>query len=328
MRILVIKLSSLGDLFHALPAVHCIKRGTGAELDWVVQTDYVDLVRCFTDVDRVIPFHRRAFLANISSFLRDIRAHDYDLVIDLQGLWKSALASCMARGGRKIGPSFHREGTWLVYSSVAGPRNRKRHAVEEMMDVVRYLDLPVLDPVFPVAFPLQKLEEPRPRVALMPFSRWPSKNWPLSSFLKLGKELREQMNASIFVVGGPDDAAECKVLAKQLFARNMAGELSLPELGGFLMKMDLVVSNDSGPMHMAAAVGTSVLALFGPTDPVRTGPHGDIHRAMSVSLKCSPCRSRKCRFGDASCLSVLTPEMVGDAAMLMLHRKLVQSRLP
>ncbi len=328
MRILVIKLSSLGDLFHALPAVHCLKRGTGAGIDWVAQTDYVDLVRCFSDVDRVIPFHRRAFFANISSWLREIREQSYDLVIDMQGLWKSALAACTARGGRRIGPSFNREGTRLVYSSVAGPRNRNRHAVEEAMDVVRHLGLPVLDPVFPVSFPSQKIEEPRPRVALVPFSRWPSKNWPSSSFLKLGKELREQMNASIFVVGGPNDAAECNTMAKQLFARNMAGKLSLPELGGFLGEMDLVVSNDSGPMHMAAAVGTPVLALFGPTDPVRTGPYGDVHRVLIAGLRCSPCRSRKCRFGDASCLSVLTPEMVGDAGMLMLHRKITKSGLP
>ncbi len=328
MRILVIKLSSLGDLFHALPAVHCLKQGTNATIDWVTQTSYVDLVRCFTDVDRVIPFYRQAFFTNISAFLRVLREREYDLIVDFQGLWKSALTACMARGKKRIGPSFHGEGTRLVYSSVAGTRNRTRHAVDEALDVVRHLELPLIDPAFPVVFPEQILEEPCPRVALVPFSRWPSKNWPSSSFLKLGKELREQMNASLFVVGGLDDIPACTVLARQLFAKNIAGKLTLPELGGFLKNMDIVISNDSGPMHMAAAAGTPVLALFGPTDPVRTGPYGTIHRAMSTNLQCSPCHARKCRFGDASCLSVLTPEMVGNAAMLMLHRRIAQSSLP
>lgn len=128
-RLLVVKLSSMGDLFHALPAVHCMKLGLNATVDWAVQEEYAALVRCFTDIDRVIPVSRRAFVARFPSFLRELRACRYDLVVDLQGLLKSAVVGMLARGGRNIGPSFHREGAWVFYSSVAGERNKRRRGI-------------------------------------------------------------------------------------------------------------------------------------------------------------------------------------------------------
>ena len=138
-RVLVVKLSALGDLFHSLPAVHNLKVGLGAEIDWVTQKEYVDLVRCFTDVDRVIPFYRKAFFTNLKLFLEELRTRDYDYVIDLQGLLKSAIVARLARGKERIGPSFHREGSHLFYSAVAGEPARNRHAVEENLDIVRHL---------------------------------------------------------------------------------------------------------------------------------------------------------------------------------------------
>ena len=107
-------MSSLGDLFHALPAVHNLKAGLGAEVDWVVQPEYAALARCFTDVSRVIVFPRRAFFSGLFPFLRALRAERYDRIVDLQGLFKSALVARLARGGTRIGPSFHRESAHLL----------------------------------------------------------------------------------------------------------------------------------------------------------------------------------------------------------------------
>jgi heptosyltransferase-1 len=109
MKILVVKLSSLGDLFHPLPAVRCLKRELGAEIHWVVQEEYAGLVACFSDVSRVIRFPRRGFAAAGRAFVSELRRDRYDIAIDFQGLLKSALTTRMARAERRIGPSFHRE---------------------------------------------------------------------------------------------------------------------------------------------------------------------------------------------------------------------------
>ena len=99
---------------------------------------------------------------------------------------------------------------------------------------------------------------------------------------------------------------------------NMAGTLSLAQTGGFLKEMDLLISNDSGPVHVAAAVGTPALVVFGPTDPRRTGPYGERHRVVATKLPCQPCFSRTCRRDDLACLSGVTPERVAQIALEML----------
>ena len=165
MKILVVKLSSLGDLFHALPTVHALKVGLKAEIHWVATTAYVPLVKCFSDVERVIAFPRKGFLSGAPAFMRELRRERYGTVVDLQGLLKSALVTRLARARWRIGPSFHREGSQIFYSAVAGASNRERHAVEQNMDIVRYLGLEKRDMVFPVDLPDPSISAPRPRVA-------------------------------------------------------------------------------------------------------------------------------------------------------------------
>jgi heptosyltransferase I len=275
-RILVVKLSSLGDLFHALPAVHNLKVELGVSVDWVTQTNYVDLVRYFTDVDRVIGFPRRGFLGQAGPFLRELRRESYSHVIDLQGLLKSAFVSRLARADLRIGPSFAREGSRLFYTVTAARADKERHAVDEALDVVRYLGLREHKPAFPVSFHRKAIDEPHPRVALIPRSRWETKNWPVDRFTAVARGLQEKAGVSVFLVGGPDDTAACGQIETGLQGRvvNLCGRTSLVELGSLLQEMDLVISVDSGPMHMAAAVGRPVLAVFGATDPKRTGPYG------------------------------------------------------
>lgn len=322
MRLLIVRLSSLGDLFHALPAVHALKVGLNASVDWVTQTNYVELVRCFTDVDRVIGFPRRGFLGKAVPFLRELRQERYSHVIDLQGLLKSAFVSRLARAERRIGPSYSREGSRLLYSGLAGPARKDRHAVDEALDVVRHLGLKEHAPVFPVRFPEQKRDEPRPRVALIPRSRWETKNWSVANFVAVARVLQERAGASVFLVGGPEDRAACGEIEARLQGRvvNTCGRTSLVELGSLLQEMDLVISVDSGPMHMAAAVGRPVLAVFGATDPKRTGPHGALHRVvMTKGLECRPCFSETCSRSDLACLIGAGPGEVAQTALDMLR---------
>ncbi len=319
-RVLVIKLSSLGDLFHAIPAVHNLRVGLDASIDWVTQPAYVEVVKCFTDVDRVIRFPRDGFFSQFATFAGQLRRHEYDYVVDLQGLLKSGIVARMARGKRRIGPSFHREGSSMFYSEIAGECNKARHAVEENLDIIRHLGLDMLDVEFPVEFPNRNMDVLSKRVAMIPSSRWQTKNWPAESFAAVGRILRERAAVHLFLFGSAADESCCAQITDTAGGEceNLAGKTSLVEMGSYLSKMDLVISNDSGPLHMAAAIGTPVLAMYGPTDPRRTGPHGDLHRVISAPVSCRPCFDRTCKQGAAQCMADISVEAVAEAALEML----------
>jgi len=320
MRILVVKLSSLGDLFHALPAVAPVKAAHGAEIDWVANTGYAALVGRFAPVRRVIGFPRQQFLARAPAFLRDLRAERYDLVLDLQGLMKSALVAKAARGARVIGPSFHREGSRWLYNAVTGPRNKERHAIEENLDLLDHLGIARGPVTYPVRFDPPGALPSGPRIALLPCSRWPTKNWPPDHFAAVARALLPE--ASVFLFGAPEDRAACAAIAAAApGVTDLCAKTSLLELGGWLGAMDLVITVDSGPMHIAAAAGARVLAVFGATEHRRTGPYGDRHRVLTRdNLPCRPCLSRTCRLPerDIRCLTGLAPERVIAASRELL----------
>ena len=320
-HILVIKLSSLGDIAHALPAVRALKERTGAAIDWVVQPEYQSLLACCPDVERTIAFPRRNFARGFFPFLRELRRDKYDVVVDLQGLMKSALAARLARGRRRVGPAWAREGAPRFYDAqpakTAGPR---RHAVDELMDVVN-LVAPgeALPPEPKLAVPEAESDvEPGPHVAFAPFSRWDTKDWPLEKFAELGKRLVAEMGCRIRIVGSRENEAQGEALARQIGegARNLCGKTDLPGLCALLKGMDLLVTVDSGPMHWADALGVPMVAIFGATDFARTGPYRQLgHVVAKDGLDCRPCHSRTCARGDLACLRTLDVETVFQAAL-------------
>ncbi|HEY8240308.1 MAG TPA: glycosyltransferase family 9 protein, partial [Kiritimatiellia bacterium] len=311
-RILVIKLSSLGDLFHALPAVHLIKQATGATIDWVTQPEYVELVKCFTDVDRVIAFPRSSFVAGFPEFESALKQETYDLVLDMQGLLKSAFVGRLARAKRRVGPSFSREGARLFYDAVSGPTNKERHAVEENLDMVRHLGHPAGSVKFPFRPPVSTLAAPWPRIGVVACSRWTTKNWPAAHFAEVCKSLLGRKGGIVYLFGSAGDAAVCSEIEGRVAGNvvNLCGQTSLVETASAMRDLSLVITVDSGPMHMAAALGIPVLAVFGATDPKRTGPFGAAHRVVTLGgLPCQPCFSRTCirPERDTKCLVDLRP---------------------
>jgi heptosyltransferase-1 len=280
-RILIVKLSSLGDLFHALPAAHRIRAATGAVIDWACHDIYVDLVRRFEPVAEAIGFPRHSFARDGRAFVRALRAREYEMALDLQGLLKSALVARAARAARRIGPSFSREGARLLYDAVSGPTDKNRHAVEECLDTVRYLGLPDAPVEFPVRVKAFAFGLPPPVVGLLPCSRRAEKNWPPERFVETGRALRAS-GVTLLLLGGPSDTGVCARIAAAIGegAEDWSGRTSIAELVDVIGALDALVTVDSGPMHIAAAVGTPVVAVFGPTDPVRTGPYGRAHRVI------------------------------------------------
>jgi len=324
---LVIKLSSLGDLFHALPAVQTLQVARQAVVDWVAQPEYTDLVACFGGIRRVIPFPRRQFGAAMLPFLWALRAERYDVILDFQGLLKSALVSRLARGNLRLGPSFAREGTRVFYSRLAGERRRDRHAIDECLDFTDALGIPRGEgrPILPFRFPPFPMpkDAPRPRIAVSPVTRWASKNWPLRHLTDVLQSLGQRIGGSVHLIGGAMDRTLYEGVGPSLSqpVYNWAGILSLPELGSLLAQMDLMIASDTGPMHMAAALSVPVVAAFGPTDPGRTGPYGVPARVVvKEGLACRPCFQRRCRLDEEAppCLRDLDPGAVVEAAVTLL----------
>lgn len=321
MKILIVKLSSIGDICHVLPTVEALRTQLDAEIHWAVQSEFASLVACVEGVSRVIPIDRRRWWRGVGASLGELRETSYDLIVDLQGLLKSALVARAARGRRRIGPSFQREGARVLYHEVAGPPRPERHAVVKALDVLDHLGLQRPDPVtFPALdLPAPELTDARPRVALLPVSRWETKNWPLSYFAELARRLMTQAGASVVVCGGgADREAGEAIVAEAPGALNACGLHALPETGGLLRQMDLVVANDTGPLHLAVALGVPCLVLYGPTAPARTGPYGPLHRVLQVDLPCRPCLSRRCRVGGIPCMASISTDEVFAAAWAML----------
>ena len=328
MRILIVKLSSLGDILHALPTVHELRVQLDAEVDWVVHPEFASLVRCFADVDKVLTFPRHHVLRDLRTSLRELRAREYDLVVDLHGLFKSGVVARLARGRRKIAPSYAREGSSIFFRERAGRFNRTRHAVEQAFDTLDYLGLKRPTGQFRAA--LRPLEgPPNPAVpdfpagsrtiAFAPVSRWPSKDWPAERYGELAALLlRREPSLRIVIVGGKSDIAVGETIASAVPAAaagrllNLCGKTSIAESLALLEKCDLLVANDTGPVHMAAAVGTRCFVIFGSTRPDWTGPYGEGHRIIMRDLPCQPCLKHRCPRGDHACMESITAAEVAE----------------
>ncbi len=323
-RILVVKLSSLGDVIHALPAVHNLKATSNATVDWLVQPEFAPIVRACPDVDRVILFPRRGRWSERWRMVRELRRQRYELAADLQGLLKSAVSMRWAHADCRVGPSFAREGARWFYDTVTGPTNRNRHAVLEIADLIRWLGWPETPVEFPLRFPAMTPPGSPPRVALVPCSRWPTKNWPQDFFRALAARLIAS-GITVLILGAERDRPDTDAIVTGLEPAdrviNLAGRTTLEQLGGLLAHVDLAITVDSGPMHLAAALGVPVLALFGPTDPVRTGPYGARSRVLTAPpLPCMPCLEDHCGRGDHACLRNIHPSRVAAEVLMMLQR--------
>ncbi|MBI3002280.1 MAG: glycosyltransferase family 9 protein [candidate division NC10 bacterium] len=320
LRVLLVKMSSLGDLVHALPTAAALKRGLGCRLTWVVNAAYADLVRCCRAVDAVLPFDRQHPLRGLSGFLRALRRERYHMALDLMGLLKSALIARLARAEVVLGASYNREGARFLYHACVGPQDLDRHAVLQNLDAATYLGLEADPGAFPLTFPPPETPLPsaRPVAALIPGARWATKRWPEERFAAVaGRLLAEGIHVLVVGEAGADEESHWPAGVQDL-----RGKTSLVELGAVLTRADLVIANDTGPMHLAAALNRPVIALMGPTDPRRTGPAGEGHRVLSGSPACSPCFSRTCRNPDRlCCLTAVEPEAVLAAAREVLRRR-------
>lgn len=344
-KILIVKLSAIGDVVQTLPMVEALKKEfPRASIDWLVEEDASDLLFGHPALNRVIVSRRKSWLKNIFAdgkfpgtlreikrFIQDLRREHYDWVIDNHGIFKSGLLLALSRGRRKIGfqPSsgIAEEGYYLFANERYQALSIERHALDRYLDLVSQMGVPVEGAAleFPVPDELREKAEnllrrngffSRPLVVIHPMAKWETKQWPLDHFAGLISALVGK-NASVVVTGSPQDVEPIKEILSRAGpgsqVLNLAGVTSLKELAGIFSLADLVVTPDTGPMHLAAAVKAPLIALFGPTAPWRTGPYGNHNRVIRKDLPCSPCFRKKC--DTLECMNSITVEEVLKTAL-------------
>lgn len=328
MKILVLKPSSLGDVVQALPVARLLKRHfSSAEIHWWLNREFVPLLEHDPDISRVIPFDRKRWGSPLGwpgafTSIRELRRERYDWVIDLQGLARSGLVAWLAQGGLTIGLDDPREGAPALYDLTVPRASFDTHAVDWYLTVLRHLGVPVnrdfewlprneeaatvIDSFWPIAGERW--------IALQPGARWLNKRWPVAHFTALANRLlTHDPSLRIAVLGGNDD----RVLGAEIAARNgarcldLTGQLSLPGMVEWLRRSAVLVTNDTGPMHVAVALGRPVVALFGPTEPSRTGPYGQLAHVLRFDLPCAPCMKSVCTHAEPlACLTSLSVDRV------------------
>ncbi len=322
-RIALIKPSALGDIAHTLPVVTALRqRFPLAELSWIVNTTYASLLENHPDLDEVITYDRslmkKNFLGGIdyhARFFRELRSRRFDMVIDLQGLLRSGLMVRATGAKWKLGLASAREGSRWFYNTILPDDLWNMHAVDRYWLVADVLGVGQQRKQF--KFPSLDAERnrwlaalaalPRPWVMVNLGTRWETKRWPVESFAILGQHVTMTSSGSTILVGGPDET-ELAEQYQQRWSRNVVstvGKTNLRDLTALLSIADLVISNDSGPLHLAVALGKSVLSPFTCTSVTRTGPYGQPLGAVSTSVPCAASYLKTC--SHKSCMSELSP---------------------
>jgi lipopolysaccharide heptosyltransferase I len=337
-RICIIKPSSLGDIAHSLPILP-ILRGLFplSHITWVVNHAFRELLACHPDVDRVISFERggsgvtRRGVASTVWLCRRLLDERYDLTIDLQGLLRSGLMTAATRARVKVGMADAREGAGWFYTHAVAASRKELHAVDRILRIAAELGDDDARPSFtvPVGADDVRWAEaalaalPRPRLVLNPGARWRTKRWPPGHFAELARRAVAEFGAGIVVVGSSADAPLARELQRHLRPAglmNLTGRTTLLQLAALARLADLFVSNDTGPLHLAAAAGAGVVGIYTCTDPDLTGPYGPRASTVRSCVWCAPSFRKSCRRLD--CLAELSPDRVWPSVRQRLAQAL------
>jgi lipopolysaccharide heptosyltransferase I len=329
-RLLVVRLGSLGDLVHTLPAVSAIRRAhPDAEIDWLVDAahrEFLDLVPILSSVIAL----RRPTAGAWWDARRTLRARRYAAALDFQGLLKSAALSWLSGARRTIGfnTSSLREPAAALFYSEFVQVGQTSHVIEKNLHLAAAVGADTSRLEFPIRdVPSTALDEVRARgvesfALLNCGAAWPNKRWPAERFGRIAAWLLAEHGLRSVALWGPgEDALAAEVVRVSGGAAMAAPRTSLPDLVAFARAARLIVSGDTGPTHIAGAVGTPIVALFGPTDPARNGPWGAGDVEVSRYDQCDCHYARTCRRDPSAwCLGTVTDDEVRHAIESRLER--------
>jgi heptosyltransferase-1 len=330
-KVLIVKPSSLGDIVHSLPFLDAFHRTyPDAELHWVVARGFEGLLEGHPFLKRVWIIHKDEWkkigsigktVLEMQRFFRDLRGAGFDLAVDLQGLFRSGVITWATGAPLRIGFKEAREGSTVFYTRTVDVGSDV-HAVERSLKVASFLGCEVGK----ITFTLPSREESSPKTipfsyppcgeygVIIPGARKPSKRWPAGRFGRVASML--PLNTVVIGSRGDAKLAAEVVSASGGKASSIAGKTDLRGATEVIRCARFVLCNDTGPMHIAAALGVYVFALFGSSDPVETGPYTDRCTVIRKELPCVPCGKRSCK--SPLCMDMIQVHEVADAVNAFL----------
>lgn len=323
-RFLIVRLGALGDVIHGIPAAAAVRAAfPTARLDWLVDPRYVDLLGCVRGLDDRIAIDPRAGMSSLLGALRQLRGRKYTAAIDLQGLLKSAVLARLAGARHTIGfarAHLREPSARFFYSSSvdtddAAPVIHQNLALLSAIGVrTDRVDMPVDVPLTEAGRLVEREFGAGGYVVLNGGAAWPNKQWPPERFGTVAAGLRARIGLPSVVLWGPgEQELAATIVAASGGVATLAPQTSIVDMLSIVHGARLVVSGDTGPLHLAGAVGTPVVGLYGPTNPRRNGPWADDDVVVSRYEQCSCRYQRRCHMS-ARCIDTITAADVVDAA--------------
>jgi lipopolysaccharide heptosyltransferase I len=321
-RFLIVRLGSMGDVIHGIPVVAALRaRIPEAQIDWAVDPRYVDLLSLVDGVDEAIAVDPRRSTRSLLRTIGALRRRRYEAVLDLQGLIKSAVLARAAGGTRTIGLTrahLREPLARLFYSRTVDP-GAARHVVFKNLALLEPLGIRTSSAAFPLRIPDTAVaRDVASRFAggyalINPGAAWPNKRWPPDRFAAVARALHDRAGLRSLVLWGPgEESLASAVAAGADGAAEMSPPTTIVDLFSICGAARLMVSGDTGPLHIAAAVGTPLVALFGPTLPERNGPWSAADITISRVQTCDCLYERRCRRA-VRCIDDIAVDDVIDA---------------
>lgn len=335
--ICILRLSSIGDVIHTLPVADLIRRKyPSARITWVAEKSMAPLLKNHPAIDQLLlldsrSWRRRLFTPavwkEIVSFLRYLRIQQFDVALDFQGLFKSAVLARITGAARRIGMGREdRKESWssIFLNELNNQTHQKRHIIEKNLALLESLGIstgnePLNFHIYPeeeavqyVENELQKLELEH-FILINPGGGWVTKQWAVDKFAQLIDLIYNDLHIPALILWGPGEKQLADKIARKCISPAVISfSTNLAELVALTHSARLMVSGDTGPLHLASALGVPVVGIYGPTDPLRNGPWNPQDASCSINYECSPCYQRTCPIG-VQCLKKLDVGPVLDA---------------
>jgi ADP-heptose:LPS heptosyltransferase len=314
MDVLIVKLGALGDVVNTFPLVVNLKRGLNANIFWLIEPLSYQLVSEHACVDHAILFDKYNLRKALPEVMAQLRTKKFDIVLDLQRIVKSGIFCCLAKADRRIGFDKKRckEFTWLFPFERIPASDPGAHMVYQYLEFARYLGID--NPEIRWEIPVKNVAShnlPKNYVVLNIGATKAANLWTAQGFAAVAENIMKKFGMKSVITGAQEDL----LMAKNICSKDkgniidLVGKTSMLYLKEVLAGAKAVVSCDTGPMHLAVALEKEVVALFGPSDPKRTGPFKG--RVIQKDVGCNPCNKRKC--DDPICMESITPDDVIDA---------------
>ncbi len=346
-KILFVRLGAIGDVIRTLPALRALRHNlSDAYIAWVVEDRAASLLINHPDLNKVFVLPRKEWQKNplsvktlkeIIRLTKKLRKENFDLVLDFHGLFKSGLITFLTGVKRRVGYTrkFSKEGNFLFINEQVTLPDYKINRVERNLLLVKHLGLKIDEhnPLIPISEKDREVVASTifseltsfsgPKIIIHPGSSLstPYKRWGVRRFAQVADSIIQKYGGKIFFTAGNDERERVNKITKQMAESHyvLCQPETLTQLAEALRRCDLFIGNDTAPMHLAAFVGTPVIALFGPTDPIENAPFGQEAIVIRKDVSCNPCRIRECQ--NLLCMDAITVNDVLEAVDRVLLRK-------